>query len=417
MLCDEVYRGTDQHGNGYTASIADLYERGISTGSMSKTYSLAGLRLGWIAGPTELIHAVSIHRDYNTISVGMIDDYFACLALEHRDAILERNHRIVRTNLALLDAWIAKEPAISWIKPKSGTTALLKYAFDMPSRDFCIELIEATGVMFTPGSALDMEGYVRIGYAIIAMFSNKDSRGCPGSLQGKRANRHGGTCCRLLLRTLEHVALDPLGKRPLVHFCRAVVDSKRADLAEHLLDHSIVRHARAAHHLHAPVGYAKERVRHCHLRHRTFGCAQRSTVENGCAPVDHEFCLLQVDQVFRKHEADALMVDQQLCRTRGGHRHNRSRFRGPAWPRHMPSHAMRKPCRRQADLRIPEAFIDFSQHLVIRNPQSFEAHDRVTTRQSNYRSYRGRVRYEWLGAAGPPGTSWPPLFRPYCCVP
>jgi len=165
VLCDEVYRGTDQHGNGYTASIADLYERGISTGSMSKTYSLAGLRLGWIAGPEELIHAVSIHRDYNTISVGMIDDYFAALALEHRDAILERNHGIVRTNLALLDAWIAKEPAISWIKPKSGTTALLKYAFEMPSRDFCIELIEATGVMFTPGSALDIEGYVRIGYA------------------------------------------------------------------------------------------------------------------------------------------------------------------------------------------------------------------------------------------------------------
>lgn len=165
VLCDEVYRGTDQHGNGYTASITDLYERGISTGSMSKTYSLAGLRLGWIAGPKELIHAVSIHRDYNTISVGMIDDHFASLALEHRDAILERNHRIVRTHLAILDAWVAKEPAISWIKPKSGTTALLKYAFDMPSRDFCVELIEATGVMFTPGSALDMEGYVRIGYA------------------------------------------------------------------------------------------------------------------------------------------------------------------------------------------------------------------------------------------------------------
>lgn len=56
-------------------------------------------------------------------------------------------------------------PVISRVKPKSGTTALLKYAFDMPSRAFCTELIEATGVMFTPGSALDMEGYVRIGYA------------------------------------------------------------------------------------------------------------------------------------------------------------------------------------------------------------------------------------------------------------
>lgn len=165
VLCDEVYRGTDQAGSGYSASIADLYERGISTASMSKTYSLAGLRLGWIAGPAELIHAVSVHRDYNTISVGMIDDYLATLALEHRDVILKRSHDIVRTNLAILDAWVEREPSISWVKPKSGTTALLKYAFDMPSRAFCTELIEATGVMFTPGSALDMEGYVRIGYA------------------------------------------------------------------------------------------------------------------------------------------------------------------------------------------------------------------------------------------------------------
>jgi Aspartate/tyrosine/aromatic aminotransferase len=165
VLCDEVYRGTDQDGTGYTASIADVYERGISTGSMSKTYSLAGLRLGWIAGPKELIRAVAIHRDYNTISVGMIDDHFAAIALENRAAILARNHEIVRTNLAILDAWIAKEPAVSYIKPKSGTTALLKYDLPISSLQFCTELIGQTGVMFTPGSALDMEGYVRVGYA------------------------------------------------------------------------------------------------------------------------------------------------------------------------------------------------------------------------------------------------------------
>lgn len=43
VLCDEVYRGVDQNGDGFTASIADLCELGISTGSMSKPYALAGL--------------------------------------------------------------------------------------------------------------------------------------------------------------------------------------------------------------------------------------------------------------------------------------------------------------------------------------------------------------------------------------
>ena len=125
VLCDEVYRGIDQAGDGSTASLADLYERGISTGSMSKAYSLAGLRLGWIVASRELIHAVSVHRDYNTISVGMLDDHFAAIALENRDKILARNQAITRNNLAILSDWVDAEPLISWTKPKSGTTALL----------------------------------------------------------------------------------------------------------------------------------------------------------------------------------------------------------------------------------------------------------------------------------------------------
>ncbi len=165
VLCDEVYRGTDQVGSGFTTSIADIYEKGISTAGMSKAFSLAGLRLGWIAGPVDVICAVSIHRDYTTISVGMLNDYLAALALENRDKIIARSQRITRGNLAILDAWVADEPLISYHKPASGTTALLRYHFDMPSRDFCVRLLKETGVMLTPGSAMEMEGWLRIGYA------------------------------------------------------------------------------------------------------------------------------------------------------------------------------------------------------------------------------------------------------------
>lgn len=165
VLCDEVYRGIDQQGDGFTPAMCDLYERGISTCGMSKAFSLAGLRLGWIAAPQEVIHAVSIHRDYTTISVGRLDDHFAALALEHADRVLERSRRITRQNLQILDDWIAGQPRISYVKPKSGTTALLRYDMPIPSADLCRRLQEETGVMLLPGSALDMEGWLRIGYA------------------------------------------------------------------------------------------------------------------------------------------------------------------------------------------------------------------------------------------------------------
>lgn len=165
VLSDEVYRGIDQTGDGFTSAIADVYERGISTGSMSKPFSLAGLRLGWITAPAEVIDAVAIHRDYTTISVGRIDDLLASVALENREAILGRARQITRRNLAILDEWVVGRPDVSYVRPSGGTTALLRYEAPLGSYELCRRLLDATGVMFTPGAAFDVEGTVRIGFA------------------------------------------------------------------------------------------------------------------------------------------------------------------------------------------------------------------------------------------------------------
>jgi aspartate/methionine/tyrosine aminotransferase len=165
VLADEVYRGIDQEGPGTSPSFVDRYERAVGIGSMSKAFSLAGLRLGWIVGPAEVLRAVSRHRDYSVISVGMVDDLLASIALESRDALLARNRAIVRGNLARLDDWVGGEARISYVKPRSGSTALLRFDAPLTSEELCLRLLEAEGVLFTPGSAMDMEGYVRIGYA------------------------------------------------------------------------------------------------------------------------------------------------------------------------------------------------------------------------------------------------------------
>ena len=165
LLCDEVYRGLNHEGEPFTASVADLYEKGISTGSMSKTFSLAGLRLGWIAGPKALVEQVSRHREDSTISCGMIDEYLAGIALKHKEAVIARNRAIVTGNLAVLERWLKGQPKLSFVKPRAGTTAFLKMEFDMPSADFCRGLLAEKGVLLVPGSVMDREGYLRIGYA------------------------------------------------------------------------------------------------------------------------------------------------------------------------------------------------------------------------------------------------------------
>lgn len=165
ILSDEVYRGISEDGS-YMTSIADIYEKGISVGSMSKIFSLAGLRMGWIVSRSEeVIEACRKRRDYDTISCGVLDDLFASMALANKEMIFERNRKILIKNREILDQWVNETPEVSYIKPVAGTTALVYYKKDMPSYDLCVRLIKEKGVLFTPGSCFEMEGSVRIGYA------------------------------------------------------------------------------------------------------------------------------------------------------------------------------------------------------------------------------------------------------------
>ena len=165
VLCDEVYRHLTQE-NVWCESIVDLYEKGISVSSMSKVFSLAGLRLGWIATHDETVRkALLSHRDYNHISCGMFDEALAAVALQHSDIILERNRGIVRENLAVLDAWVQSEPRIHYQKPRAGTTALVYYDYAPDSYAFCTRMYHETGAFVTPGDCFEQPKSMRIGYA------------------------------------------------------------------------------------------------------------------------------------------------------------------------------------------------------------------------------------------------------------
>ena len=165
VLCDEVYRHLTQDDT-WSVSIVDLYEKGISVSSMSKVFSLAGLRLGWIATHDEnLRRALLSHRNYDLISCGMFDEALATVALRNADKVLERNRGIVRENLAILDKWVQSEPRISYVKPQCGTTALVYYDYDLDSVEFCTRMYHETGAFVTPGACFEEEKSMRVGYA------------------------------------------------------------------------------------------------------------------------------------------------------------------------------------------------------------------------------------------------------------
>ena len=165
ILCDEVYRHLTQT-DIWCDSIADLYEKGISVSSMSKVFSLAGLRLGWIATHDKsVIKTCLSHRDYNLISCGMFDEAVASIALKHSDKLLQRNRNIVRKNLCILDKWVQSESHVEYVKPHAGTTALVYYDLPIDSYTFCENMYRETGAFVTPGDCFEEPFSMRISYA------------------------------------------------------------------------------------------------------------------------------------------------------------------------------------------------------------------------------------------------------------
>lgn len=165
LLCDEAYRWLDFPGGEPMAPpIRDHGPRGISVGTFSKPFGLPGLRIGWIAGPAEIVQACWAARDYISLSPGKLNDKLAQIALVHRNRIIARNHRIVEANMKVATGWFAEHAdLVSWTPPRGGLLALLKYNVEIPSRDVSDRLAGEYSVMLAPGSAFGFEGHLRIG--------------------------------------------------------------------------------------------------------------------------------------------------------------------------------------------------------------------------------------------------------------
>lgn len=165
LLCDEAYRGLYIEEGARVPSAVDLSQRAIATGSFAKPFSLAGLRLGWIAASPEVIAACSLRRDYTTISCGQLDERLATLALTHLDRLMARNLTLLRRNFRIMDDWVAEQPLVDYVAPRAGTTAFLHYNLPIPSRQLCLDLIDKYSTFLVPGDCFERENYLRLGFA------------------------------------------------------------------------------------------------------------------------------------------------------------------------------------------------------------------------------------------------------------
>ncbi len=164
ILSDEVYRFLNHDKRISNISVSDIYDKGISTFSMSKTFSLAGIRVGFVVADDIIIEKINRQRQYNTISISALDEYIACIALENKEKILDRNLKIILKGKQILSEWGNNEQKITMTPLEAGTTAFVAYDDKRNSYDFALDLFHETGVLVLPGDAMEIPKHLRIGY-------------------------------------------------------------------------------------------------------------------------------------------------------------------------------------------------------------------------------------------------------------
>ena len=167
VLCDEVYAGLEWNGIAIPR-VANLYDKGISTGSVSKVLGLQGLRTGWlICRDRKLVYDAMVLREDSSEIMNVMGEAIADIALadEYYLAAMDRALAAGRHNLQLVDDFIQANASLEWHKPVAGLIGFCHLHLDITAEEFARRLLQAPHRTFVmPGSAYGYPYHLRLGF-------------------------------------------------------------------------------------------------------------------------------------------------------------------------------------------------------------------------------------------------------------
>jgi aspartate/methionine/tyrosine aminotransferase len=166
LFVDEVYRESEHDPATRLPAACDLGRHGVSLGVTSKTYGLAGLRIGWIATKNpDVYRKMAELKDYTTICNSAPSEFLAEVALRNRHKLIERNLRIIINNLNIVDDLFAQySDLFQWVRPHAGSMGFPKLR-QGEVEEFCDTLVKKAGVLLLPGTMYgDTGNHFRLGF-------------------------------------------------------------------------------------------------------------------------------------------------------------------------------------------------------------------------------------------------------------
>ncbi|NEQ34654.1 MAG: pyridoxal phosphate-dependent aminotransferase, partial [Leptolyngbya sp. SIO4C5] len=168
-VSDEIYEKILYDGAEHLsigAASPEAFQHSIISNGFAKAYSMTGWRLGYLAGPTELIKACSTLQSHSTSNVCTFAQYGAIAALKSSQACVEEMRQAFAQRRQYIVEAIRAMPGLTCPTPQGAFYVFVDISqLGLKSLDFCDGLLTEKHVATVPGLAFGADDCIRISYA------------------------------------------------------------------------------------------------------------------------------------------------------------------------------------------------------------------------------------------------------------
>ena len=169
VVADEIYEKIIYDGAQHVSigSLGkEIFDRTLISSGFAKAYSMTGWRVGYLAGPIELIKAISTIQGHSTSNVCTFAQYGAISALESSQESVEKMRQAFAQRRQVIFELLDAVPGISCIKPDGAFYMFVNISkTGMNSLEFCDAFLEQQQVAVIPGIAFGADDHIRLSYA------------------------------------------------------------------------------------------------------------------------------------------------------------------------------------------------------------------------------------------------------------
>ena len=169
VVADEIYEKIIYDGAQHVSigSLGkEIFDRTLISSGFAKAYSMTGWRVGYLAGPVELIKASSTIQGHSTSNVCTFAQYGAIAALESSQESVEKMRQAFAQRRQVIFELLDAVPGISCIKPDGAFYMFVNISkTGMNSLEFCDAFLEQQQVAVIPGIAFGADDHIRLSYA------------------------------------------------------------------------------------------------------------------------------------------------------------------------------------------------------------------------------------------------------------